>query len=319
MPTELTWLGHGSWSIKTGSHSILLDPFLDDNPSSPVKADDVEADYILVSHGHFDHVADVASIANRTQATVVAVFEIAQWFGQKHRVENTTGMNLGGGIDLPFGRVKMTPAWHSSQLPDGSYGGNPGGFLLTLADGRRLRVLDTRKDEQAGDIVHVLEAPVPADLPAGAVLAEIDWERRHRLMRVHTSLHLLCTLVDAPVTGGSVRDGSGRLDFDLPENTLDKEALRAELNRLVSEAHDVSYRWVTDDELDASPELVRTMSVAPPRGEGRVRLVEIAGVDLQACGGTHVANTAEIGALKVGKIEKKGRQNRRVTIAFEED
>ena len=199
-------------------------------------------------------------------------------------------------------------------------GGQPGDSgWLTLADGRRLRVLDTRKDEQAGDIVHVLEAPVPADLPAGAVLAEIDWERRHRLMRVHTSLHLLCTLVDAPVTGGSVRDGSGRLDFDLPENTLDKEALRAELNRLVSEAHDVSYRWVTDDELDASPELVRTMSVAPPRGEGRVRLVEIAGVDLQACGGTHVANTAEIGGVKVGKIEKKGRQNRRVTIAFEED
>lgn len=143
MSTELTWLGHGSWSIKTGGHSILLDPFLDDNPSSPVKADDVEADFILVSHGHFDHVADVASIANRTQATVVGAFEIAQWFGQKHRVQNTTGMNLGGGIDLPFGRVKMTPAWHSSQLPDGSYGGNPGGFLLTLVDGNVYFACDT--------------------------------------------------------------------------------------------------------------------------------------------------------------------------------
>ena len=198
-------------------------------------------------------------------------------------------------------------------------GGQPGDSgWLTLDDGRRLRVVDTRKDEEAGDILHLLESPVPADLPGTALLAEIDWERRHRLMRVHTSLHLLCSLVDAPVTGGSVRDGSGRLDFDLPENTLDKEALRAELNRLVSEGHEVSYRWVTDDELDASPELVRTMSVAPPRGDGRVRLVEIAGVDLQACGGTHIANTAEIGPLRLGKIEKKGRQNRRVTIAFDE-
>ena len=199
-------------------------------------------------------------------------------------------------------------------------GGQPGDSgWLTLADGRRLRVLDTHKDDDSGDIVHLLETPLEGDPPAGTVLAEIDWERRHRLMRVHTSLHLLCSLVDAPVTGGSVRDGSGRLDFDLPENTIDKAALSSELNRLVREAHEVSYRWITDEELEASPAVVRTMSVAPPRGEGRVRLVEIAAVDLQACGGTHVANTAEIGALRVGKIEKKGRQNRRVTIAFDAD
>jgi L-ascorbate metabolism protein UlaG (beta-lactamase superfamily) len=143
MSTELTWLGHGSWSIKAGNHTILLDPFLNENPSSPVKADDVEADYILVSHGHFDHVADVASIANRTKAPVVAVYEIAQWFAKNHGVENTVGMNIGGGTDLPFGRVKTTPALHSSQLPDGSYGGNPGGFLLTLADGNVYFACDT--------------------------------------------------------------------------------------------------------------------------------------------------------------------------------
>ena len=197
-------------------------------------------------------------------------------------------------------------------------GGQPGDSgWLTLADGRRLRVVDTVKDETAGDIVHVLESPLAETPGEGLVLAEIDWDRRHRLMRMHTSLHLLCALVDAPVTGGSVRDGSGRLDFDLPENTIDKEQLGVELNRLVAEGHAVEYRWVTDAELEASPELVRTMSVAPPRGEGRVRLVEIDGVDLQACGGTHVANTAEIGPLKVGKIEKKGRQNRRVTISFD--
>lgn len=145
MATELTWLGHGSWSIKSGDHAILLDPFLDDNPSSPVKAADVDADYILVSHGHFDHVADVAPIAKRTGATIVAIFEIAQWFTANHGIaqDKTVGMNLGGGIDLPFGRVKMTLAHHSSQLPDGSYGGNPAGFLLTLPEGKIYFACDT--------------------------------------------------------------------------------------------------------------------------------------------------------------------------------
>lgn len=198
-------------------------------------------------------------------------------------------------------------------------GGQPGDTgTLSLGDGRVLRVTDTLKDEASGQILHVLETPLDAEAIGQHVLAAIDWERRHRLMRVHTSLHLLCSLVDAPVTGGSVRDGSGRLDFDLPDNTLDKNELQEALNRLVREGHAVSHRWITDAEMDRSPELVRTMSVAPPRGAGHVRLVEIAGVDLQACGGTHVASTAEIGPLRVGKIEKKGRQNRRVTIAFDD-
>lgn len=137
MPTELTWLGHGGWSIKAGEHTVLLDPFLNDSPTAPVKADDVEATHILVSHGHYDHIADVAAIANRTGATVVAIFEVAQWLSNGHGVQNTIGMNIGGGVDLPFGRVKMTQALHSSQLPDGSYGGNPGGFLLSI-DGRNI-------------------------------------------------------------------------------------------------------------------------------------------------------------------------------------
>jgi L-ascorbate metabolism protein UlaG (beta-lactamase superfamily) len=141
--STLTWLGHGSWSISTGGHSILVDPFLDDSPTSPVKAADVSADFILVSHGHFDHVADVASIANRTGATVVAIFEIAEWFRTKHSVENTIGMNLGGGVDLPFGRVEMTVAHHSSQLPDGSYGGNPAGFVIGLPAGKVYFACDT--------------------------------------------------------------------------------------------------------------------------------------------------------------------------------
>ena len=143
MGTELTWLGHGSWQIKSGGTNLLLDPFLDDNPSAPVKASDVSADYILVSHGHFDHVADVAAIANRTGATMVAIFEIAEWFSKNHGVRQTIGMNLGGGVDLPCGRATMTLAYHSSQLPDGSYGGNPAGFLLELADGKIYFACDT--------------------------------------------------------------------------------------------------------------------------------------------------------------------------------
>lgn len=134
MAIEITWLGHGGWSIRTGEHQILLDPFLEQCPTATAKASEIEATHILVSHGHFDHIADVPDIANRTDATVVAIYEIAQWLESQHKVKNTIGMNIGGGVDLPFGRVKMTPALHSSQLPDGSYGGEPAGFLLTIDD-----------------------------------------------------------------------------------------------------------------------------------------------------------------------------------------
>jgi L-ascorbate metabolism protein UlaG (beta-lactamase superfamily) len=143
MTTQLTWLGHGSWSLRIGHDTVLLDPFLDESPTASVKAADVDADYVLVSHGHFDHVSDVAAIANRTGATVVANFEIAQWFATKHGVKSTVGMNLGGQIALPFGTVKLTVAWHSSQLPDGTYGGSAGGFLVTTADHRIYFACDT--------------------------------------------------------------------------------------------------------------------------------------------------------------------------------
>lgn len=143
MSVKLTWLGHGGWSIETADHTVLLDPFLTECPTANVGADDIAADFILVSHGHFDHIADVPAIANRTGATVVAIFEIAQWLAATHKVANTVGMNIGGGIDLPFGHVKMTPALHSSQLPDGSYGGEPAGFLISVANEKIYFACDT--------------------------------------------------------------------------------------------------------------------------------------------------------------------------------
>ena len=198
-------------------------------------------------------------------------------------------------------------------------GGQPGDSgELVLDGGTALRIVDTRKGAADGEIVHVPDGPVDADIVGSRVVARIDWERRHRLMRMHTCLHLLCSLVPAPVTGGSIRDGSGRLDFDLPESTLDKADLTARLNRLVAEDHPVTPRWISEEELDANPSLVRTMSVAPPRGRGTVRVLDIEGVDLQPCGGTHVASSGEIGRVRVTKIEKKGRQNRRVSIAFDD-
>ncbi|MDX1513250.1 MAG: alanyl-tRNA editing protein [Gammaproteobacteria bacterium] len=198
-------------------------------------------------------------------------------------------------------------------------GGQPGdrGVLELLEGGEPVPISDTRKADD-GAILHVPAEPIPDGFAGSRVRAVIDWERRYRLMRTHTLLHLLCALIPAGVTGGSVREGTGRLDFDLPESNLDKVALSEELNRLVAEDHGVRPRWISDEELEAQPELVRTMSVKPPMGQGQVRLLEIEGVDLQPCGGTHVRRTGEIGRVAVRKIESKGRQNRRIVIEFDE-
>jgi len=188
---------------------------------------------------------------------------------------------------------------------------------LVLADGRVIVIADTRKGEQPGDIVHVLaNAEDRAALAIGAaVRARIDVARRRAHMRFHTATHLLCALIPHPVDGCSITSEYARLDFHMTD-ALDKSVIEAGLERLVGEAHPVAQRWITDAELDANPGLVRSMSVQPPRGSGRVRLLEIEGVDLQPCGGTHVANTAEIGALVVRKIEKKSASTRRVVLAF---
>jgi len=142
MSTELTWLGHGSWSIATGGQHVVLDPFFDDNPSSTIKAESVAADFILISHGHYDHIADAKRVADRTGALVVANYEICEWLSAQG-VERTHAMNIGGGHDFPFGRVKMTMAQHSSMLPDGSYGGQSGGFVLMLPEGNVYFACDT--------------------------------------------------------------------------------------------------------------------------------------------------------------------------------
>ena len=137
MAIEITWHGHNTWTIKTGEHKLVLDPFFNDNPATNVSADDVEADFVLVSHGHFDHIADAATIANRTGATCIAIFEIAQWLAEKHSVQSTVGMNIGGWTTQSFGKMQLTQAIHSSQLPDGSPGGVAAGILLEL-EGKKL-------------------------------------------------------------------------------------------------------------------------------------------------------------------------------------
>ncbi|MCW5661310.1 MAG: alanyl-tRNA editing protein [Burkholderiaceae bacterium] len=191
--------------------------------------------------------------------------------------------------------------------------------VLRLPDGRELRIVDTKKGATPGDIVHLPAPDADASMltPGCTVTAVIDWQRRHRHMRFHTATHLLCALVPHPVDGCSITADYARLDFHMTE-PLDKEALTAGLARLIGEAHVVRHRWITEAELDANPQLVRSMSVQPPRGQGRVRVMEVDGVDLQPCGGTHVANTAEIGRVVVTKIEKKSAKTRRVVLGFAE-
>ncbi|MCA1952156.1 MAG: alanyl-tRNA editing protein [Hyphomicrobiales bacterium] len=191
----------------------------------------------------------------------------------------------------------------------------PDGQTLPLAG---LRYLDAAKTV----IGHALPEGADAAALLGARLTlRLDFARRHRLMRMHTALHLLSVVLPYPVTGGAIGEEESRLDFDIPDAGLDRDEISARLNALIATNAEVRDRWITEAELDANPGLVKTMSVKPPRGAGRVRLVEIAEpgrtpLDLQPCGGTHVRATGEIGRIGVTQIEKKGKQNRRVRIAF---
>jgi misacylated tRNA(Ala) deacylase len=196
-------------------------------------------------------------------------------------------------------------------------GGQPGDSGRLIIGEREYRVVDTRFAEDRNNIIHQLEDEDLSAIHAGdAVDMEIDWQRRHRLMRMHSSMHLLCSLISAQATGGAVGETSSRLDFDLQGQVIDKQQLTAELNALVEKALPISIGSITDAELEQNPGLVRTMSVQPPRGHGTVRTISIEDTDYQPCGGTHVRNTAEIGELLVTGLKNKGRQNKRISLAL---
>ena len=196
----------------------------------------------------------------------------------------------------------------------GGQAGDTGALLR--ANGERIPIVDTRKGDAIDSVLHV---PLPAmQRPelGETVTLEIDWERRYKLMRLHTALHVMSCVVVAPVTGGNISPEKARLDFDIDMSLLDAQKIERETNALIARGVATETVWITDEELDARPELVKTMSVQPPRGAGRVRLLRIPGIDLQPCGGTHVANIAEIGAVRVLRIRSEGRRNRRVEIAL---
>lgn len=194
-------------------------------------------------------------------------------------------------------------------------GGQPGDAgMIFRKDGTPVRIATAVYEADKLTVAHVPAEGASLPEVGEKVSMEIDWEKRYARMRAHTALHLLSVALPYPVTGGSVGDGEGRLDFDIPEAGLDKAEIEARIAAMVAKDAAVRFRWITDAELDANPGLVKTMSVQPPRGQGRVRLVEIDGLDLQPCGGTHVRATGEIGAVTVTGIEKKGKMNRRVRI-----
>jgi misacylated tRNA(Ala) deacylase len=197
-------------------------------------------------------------------------------------------------------------------------GGQPGDTgMLTTADGTRIPIeTAVYADAAKSEIAHVPAAGSAVPKVGDIVTVTIDWDKRYARMRMHTALHLLSAVLPYAVTGGSVGDVESRLDFDIPEAGLDKDAISAKISEMIATNAAVSSRWISDAELEANPGLVKTMSVKPPMGTGRVRLIEIAGLDLQPCGGTHVRATGEIGAVRITQIEKKGKQNRRVRLAF---
>jgi len=205
--------------------------------------------------------------------------------------------------------------------PEG--GGQPGDYGALSSSAGTVRVVDTIKGETQGVVRHILASSEP-DLPkhhfqvGDELLASIDWERRYKLMRMHTCMHLLGSLIPVPVTGGQVGLEKSRLDFNLGDHLLDKEDLTLRMNTLVAESHELHTGSITESQLDENPGLVRTMSVQPPRGVGDIRMIRVQDVDYQPCGGTHVRNTSEVGKVLIRKIENKGKQNRRVHIVLED-
>tara|TARA_S200000501_G_C20797174_1_gene732314 strand:+ start:732 stop:1448 length:717 start_codon:yes stop_codon:yes gene_type:complete len=196
-------------------------------------------------------------------------------------------------------------------------GGQPGDTgILRLADGSEITIATTVKGKGVENVVHVPAEGQTAPLPGTQVKAVVDWDRRYLHMQMHTALHLVCSIVPAGVTGNQIGAEKSRMDFDMSDEKLDKEEIAALVNALIDADHPIHIDYITDEELDAQPEIIPTMSVAPPRGTGRIRLLKIGEIDLQPCGGTHVSRTGEIGHIRITKIESKGKRNRRVSIAF---
>ncbi|MGB5164249.1 MAG: alanyl-tRNA editing protein [Woeseiaceae bacterium] len=195
-------------------------------------------------------------------------------------------------------------------------GGQPGDTGSVTCNGNQTTIVDTRYGDD-GDICHFVATGSAIPEVDSRVELQLDWQRRYLHMRMHTAMHLLGSILKYDVTGGNISAAKSRLDFNM-EDSVDKEAVGNALAALVDANHPVSCRWISEQELDANPGLVRTMSVQPPRGKGAIRLLEIEDVDLQPCGGTHVRSTAEVGAVRVGKVENKGRQNRRVNIHIDD-
>ncbi len=227
----------------------------------------------------------------------------------RHIEAEVTGIGEDGAISL------------SQSIFYAQSGGQPGDSgVLRSANGQSVAITNTIHPGDKAEIAHLAADDGWRPQIGEMVSCEIDWERRYKLMRMHSALHLLSVLFPFPVTGGSIGEEKGRLDFDMPEVPENLEQIQADLNSLIEKNHKVSAEWINEEELAANPEMVKTMKVKPPVGQGRVRLIRIASgenlVDLQPCGGTHVANTGEIGALVLGKIQKKGKQNRRVNLLF---
>jgi misacylated tRNA(Ala) deacylase len=224
--------------------------------------------------------------------------------------------------------LRETPAVVTALTPEGGVivdrtvfyataGGQPGDKgALVRGDGNEIAIATAIYGPDKADVIHVPPAGVALPEIGEAVTLRLDWEPRYKRMRMHTALHLLSVALPYPVTGGSIGDEDSRLDFDIPDGGLDKDAITARLAEMIATNAAVTENWISDDELLANPGLVKTMSVKPPMGTGRVRLVKIEGLDLQPCGGTHVRNVREIGAVQVTKIEKKGQQNRRVRLGW---
>ena len=188
--------------------------------------------------------------------------------------------------------------------------------VVVRENGERITIADTRKGEAADSVLHIPAAGMPQPDVGETLSLEIDWDRRYALMRLHTALHVMSCVVVAPVTGGNISPERARLDFDIDMSLLDARRIEDEMNAVIARGAQTETLWITDEELDARPDLVKTMRVQPPRGTGRVRLLSIPGIDLQPCGGTHVANIAEIEGVRVLKIRSEGKRNKRVEIAL---